>query len=83
MVEVSFPIMVLGVVSGVSVIFFTRTRLGAAFLSVIDLIVGITIIGSAGAAVKILSYAVPEAAILYLGIAITLKGIFYLVLSFR
>ena len=79
--DLSFPL-ILGVVSGISVLFWTRTKIGAALFSIIDLIVGVTIIGTASA-VQILGYAFPETVVLYLGIAINLKGIFYLVLSFR
>ena len=79
--DVSLP-MILGVVSGISVLFWTRTRIGAALFSIIDLIVGLLIIGTVST-VNLLSYTVPETAILYLGVAITLKGIYYLVLSFR
>ncbi len=79
--EVTLPV-ILGVVSGVSVLFWTRTKIGAVLFSIIDLVVGLTIIGTASA-VQILGYAVPETAIMYLGVALTLKGIYYLVLSFR
>jgi len=81
MVDISLP-MILGVVSGVSVLFWTRTKIAAALFSIVDLIVGLLIIGTAST-VNLLSYAIPETVILYLGVAITIKGIYYLVLSFR
>ena len=80
MVDISLP-MILGVVSGVSVLFWTRTKIAAALFSIVDLIVGLLIIGTAST-VNLLSYAIPETVILYLGVAITIKGIYYLVLSF-
>ena len=81
MIEINTPIIMAGaVISGVSILFFSRSKIGAITLSMVDLMVGLTLIGSKE---LVSALPLPEKAFMFLGIAILIKGIYYLVLSLR
>ncbi len=79
----SFLTVALVVILAISVLFFTRNKIGAIIFSAIDLIVGLTLIGSKEIAASFLVLNIPQAFVYYLGIAVTIKGFYYLILSMR
>jgi len=82
-IQIPFLALALGVFLIVSVLFLTRSKIAAIIFSVVDLVAGLTLVGSKEIAASIFVYHVPEIVVLYIGAAMTLKGVYYLVLSLR
>ena len=83
MAQIPFLALALGVFLIVSVLFLTRNKFAAIIFSVVDLIAGLTLVGSKTIAASVFVYQIPEIVVLYIGAAMTLKGIYYLILSLR
>ena len=83
MAQIPFLALALGVFLVISVLFLTRSKIGAIIFSVVDLVAGLALVGSKEIAAAIFVYQVPEIVVLYIGVAMTLKGVYYLVLSLR
>ena len=81
--QIPFLALALGVFLIVSVLFLTRSKFAAIIFSAVDLIAGLTLIGSKTIAASFLFYPLPEIVVMYIGAAMTLKGVYYLVFSLR
>lgn len=78
-----FLTLLIAVILIVSVLFFTRNKIGAAVFSAIDIVIGLILIGSKEIVASIFIFQIPETVILYIGVAMTVKGVYYLMLSLR